>query len=1321
MVEHKKSIINGIKAALDHIDDGQFQSFCLDFLPMHNNTYQQLKRHGGTSTGKTRKGTPDLIKTLATGEQIAVQCSVEENYWRKPKKEEKYNSWKPISDINDCISKVENLKEIVLCSNKETPTNLPNIKSEIIQKYKNNTKITILDRVDIEKTLLENTETPSFEIIAKTYFPEIYSLIRILREARENQLAIELREEKAAPFKDILRIARKAVEKIVDLDGQKQYALEEIKRLHSSFQIIPLPSAGTIEREIPTNSSLINPCGIIQVLAGVPKVGKTFLGSQLASMWRKIELEVRWFECPPETQQEIFIQDISRNLWELFLPPEQAYELSIGVIQPHSIEVDKLNYRNDRNLVYIIDNAEQLAEKYLKKLCGLLVLLKKHAQFKNIGLLFLTNKGLKHLCHAIDKQLTAPGWYNKELIQFLSEKLPNNSHFKSPKYMKLLETMSSGHPLVALALAKKYPSAPQLILNSLSGPSLGDEDLATEIKQLLFNELIQDSDLRSFVTRLSQLTTKARNKTLFALIKIQPAISTPIKLIIDKLLGTVIEGTEVEGYSVPFVYKEVAKKQLTEEQQKEIYNAVSLVLLTPEGKIINAEDTIDGIYYSIFAGELTRAFFWAIMLFQNLNNKKLTNIQINAILNRLTILKYLKIPEQEDLLLYYYCMLITMALVHIRIKNKSDALNILERIQLPGVIHDGKIKQIANTLINLASLFRFTLSVIDNPSESAKIFISLDFSCLKQSGYGQFINEITKQLIHSLSIKDLSRPLLEKIFETYKLNSADYNENLIDLATSLGLKGSKEKIPPQDLIKLLPKVEISEILHNVIACQYYLETGASDYLSYAENAIRLFEKQNLQDKNSKNRILILLGDAHYKIGNSSQAKIAYQQARVCLTNKKFDCAWINWRLGLLSEIPEEAERYFRCSTYTFLKTGAKNLATKSFGEISITLVQQKKYTEYADSIFSILKRYYIRGDKFFAPTAMVAMAQTTRLIWEIGGKPIENSTESVFPAFERRTFDKVLDIAKPKAGGNVAFYSLGKLYGILDTKEKKIKCLLIALNFHPTNEIEEKSNLVIINDLLEEFISQKDYEKMALLMLKGINLQRFNSLSLPYLSYCIFSNLDKLINSLPPTEHFSILKLLDKIKTEIIKDASIQNREWWLAEIYSRILKVNKLNNAPGRILYELAGNEYKYGLKSNNASAIIESGNFYGYPSEIWNMKAVVDIHLEILKSIEAQDSDSKRLRIHGLNLFAYWSKIDYKHLSEHELRINKTMRESSRILLKTHMNPDSACPIILLLLASLYNYRGKATEWAVNQIIEKNINIPAEVLNCIKNYLLS
>jgi len=1322
MIEVRKIVIDGITRILNQIDDGPFQSFCLDFLPFYNNLYEGLQRHGGTVEGKTRKGTPDLIKTLDNGDEIAVQCSTLGGYWNKPTKEEDFDKWKPISDIKKCVSELTSLKEIVLCSNREIPTNLANVKSEIIQKCKSitNAKITILDRAEIERVLFGSIGMPFFKAIAKVHFPEISFLIEKFVEARANELAIDLRKEKAVPFDDILKIAHNAVDKIIDSDGQKIFALNEIKQLHSSFQRIPLPNPGSIERKIPKNSCYDSPCGIIQVLTGVPQIGKTYLGAQLSKIWETSGLEIRWFECPFSTEQRIFIQDLSRDLWELFLSPELAHELSLGNTQHHSIKINELSYRKDKKIVYVIDNSERLEHSYLKQLCELLSLFKKNNHLKNVGVFFLTNKGLKHLCHVIDSQLTAPAWSNEELIQFLSTRMPEETYFKDEKYIEILKMMSSGHPVVALALAQKYPSSTQLLLNSISGPSLGDEDLAIEIKQLLFNELVQDSDFKTFIIRLSQLTYKANSKVLLSLSKIVPAISTPITLIIEGLMGTVIEGSEDDGYGVSFVYKEVAKKQFSKEQQKELFDAVSLALLAPEGKSINAKDAIEGVFYSILAGELERAFFWSTMMAMNLSNAKLTDIQISSILDRISFLKFLKAPEEKESLMLYYGMLMTMALAYARINDKGKALSALENIKLPQQINDEAVEVILRQVVSAASLLKLILLADSNPNESVKIFISIDVPALKRFGNVQLLEELARQLMHIVSIKDMTRDFICKVFEIYKLTYTDFNENLIDMATSLGLKGSSEKVPLSELLKLIPEIEIKEILNTVITCQYYLEDGLSDAVIYAEKAIALFRGKNLQDKKAEEKLLILLGDVHYKAKNPLQACEAYQRANnLCVSRRNFDYAWINWRLGLISENPMEAENYFKNSFKAFLRIKITNFAAKSCGEKSVALVQQNKYEDYADLVFFILKKYYIRNDESFAPTAMVAMAQVTRLTLQLEKKPIIDSPRASYPDFKRGVFNSVLDIAKPNAGGGLAFYALSLLYGLLGCKEKKLKCLLAAINFTPVNEMEEQSSVLLIKDSLEELLFGKDYENIFSLMLRGIKLQKFNILSLPFISLCVFSGMDKLIVSVTNNEYSDILNLIDKIITTIEEDKSIQNKDWWLAELYSRKFRINQLRKEDRRYLYKLAKTAYDYGLKSNNTLAIIEGGNFYGYPDVILDMKALAEIHFNIMTAVSAQNLELERLQVHGSNLSKFWSKIKYNRLSVDDLQVKKIIWDNSRVLLQAGLDYDAASPIMLLLLASLYSYHGEPTKWAVSQIKKKNVSVPSEVAGYIATYL--
>ena len=65
---------------------------------------------------KTRKGTPDLIKTLGNGDQIVCECGTAEDYWTSPKETSKYPKWKPIQDVQKCLNKMDRPIEIILAS-----------------------------------------------------------------------------------------------------------------------------------------------------------------------------------------------------------------------------------------------------------------------------------------------------------------------------------------------------------------------------------------------------------------------------------------------------------------------------------------------------------------------------------------------------------------------------------------------------------------------------------------------------------------------------------------------------------------------------------------------------------------------------------------------------------------------------------------------------------------------------------------------------------------------------------------------------------------------------------------------------------------------------------------------------------------------------------------------------------------------------------------------------------------------------------------------------------------------------------------------------
>lgn len=169
-------LYNAIFESLKSLEQGQFQQFCKSLLPLIEPLYEGLESHGMTLDGKTRKGTPDLLKTFGNGKQIAVQCSVDKSYWKLPKKEINIYKSKPCIDIDKCIYHLLNLEEIILCSNQIIPTNAPNAKARILKYAKRKIKvpINIFSAYNICELLIRNRHRESFEALFKKFFTFFY-------------------------------------------------------------------------------------------------------------------------------------------------------------------------------------------------------------------------------------------------------------------------------------------------------------------------------------------------------------------------------------------------------------------------------------------------------------------------------------------------------------------------------------------------------------------------------------------------------------------------------------------------------------------------------------------------------------------------------------------------------------------------------------------------------------------------------------------------------------------------------------------------------------------------------------------------------------------------------------------------------------------------------------------------------------------------------------------------------------------------------------------------------------------------------------------
>ncbi len=158
-----------IEESLGAMEGGRFQDFCLEFLPAYDARFAGLSRSGHTAAGKTRAGTPDLLKTLSDG-QVAVQCGTGEDYWPP---EDAIEGSKPYEDALSCLRALQKPVEIVLVTNREAPTHHPNVKYAIaiaLRGYTDAT-ITLLGLEDLSQSLVTRLDDRRVRNLVEKFCP----------------------------------------------------------------------------------------------------------------------------------------------------------------------------------------------------------------------------------------------------------------------------------------------------------------------------------------------------------------------------------------------------------------------------------------------------------------------------------------------------------------------------------------------------------------------------------------------------------------------------------------------------------------------------------------------------------------------------------------------------------------------------------------------------------------------------------------------------------------------------------------------------------------------------------------------------------------------------------------------------------------------------------------------------------------------------------------------------------------------------------------------------------------------------------------------
>jgi hypothetical protein len=707
------------------LEQGSFQEFCLSFLPIFDSKFVGLERHGGTANGRTRAGTPDLIKTNSDGSHICVQCSVDKDYWKKP---EKLDEWKPIKDIIECVKKIDSITEIVLCASLEIPTNLPTVKSEIknIAKIYTNALITTLSLSNFEETIRNNIY--SFSELIKSFCPTVYEHLSAITRADIVEAKFDVYKKHSLSLDSIEAIFKNIYKDQIGKINKNQLTLEIEQIAKSRFQRTEFQKSNPITRasvkEFLSNNVILENAYLI---LGVPKIGKTSWVSDICFNAKKNGFEIIWFKTPyDQFELNAFTQDVKRivigNLAGFDISNQYAdRKIGLDELTSHLLRAVPTN-----KYLLVIDDIQYLSDSILDYFKDIITVLKKSPIYKNIGIILISNKKVHPISGAVALPILCPPWNEIEIEQLLLlNKIKIQDEIKS--YCKLMVSTCGGHPLVALAIAKKAPKIIDLLpLKPKSLPALYDEELTNEITRILFEDLLRDADHRDFVLRLSILIFRF-DLDLADIVStnIKPELRTPAKLMFENLKGTVIEGDDQLSYSVAFIFSKIAQTYLTEKQKQDIWDIVSNYLITPKDRIYNADKMIDAIYYSILAKKLEKVFYLTSFLIYMISQKPPTKEQIKYILDRLSIVEGLKFPDDNKLRLPYFMALFPIATQYTEIDELDKSNTILNKLVTYPLTNNDIPKQIeiSADYLNTATRFFYFLNLLRTKNASSALKI----------------------------------------------------------------------------------------------------------------------------------------------------------------------------------------------------------------------------------------------------------------------------------------------------------------------------------------------------------------------------------------------------------------------------------------------------------------------------------------------------------------------------------------------------------------------------------------------------------------------
>jgi len=218
----------------------------------------------------------------------------------------------------------------------------------------------------------------------------------------------------------------------------------------------------------------------------------------------------------------------------------------------------------------------------------------------------------------------------------------------------------------------------------------------------------------------------------------------------------------------------------------------------------------------------------------------------------------------------------------------------------------------------------------------------------------------------------------------------------------------------------------------------------------------------------------------------------------------------------------------------------------------------------------------------------------------------------------------------------------------------------------------------------------------------------------------VFMQIDNALDKSDDSEKKKFLGLLDETE-EKVKKMGEKDRDRLMSEIYLRKGRCAKGIQERGKE-YQFWKQASEYARKSNNHEAIVQSALALGFTFVEFteSIREILEIQMNCIRAICSQGTAiHTRLRIMGINLFSFWNELEFRRLSERDLKAKQFVIDGAKSLGKAGFDDEQAAPIMLLLISKVFDFEDPAMEWAKHEIAVLDVPIPEDVKKKIESLM--